>query len=167
LGVCGAVRVALLDRGYRHDISVTAPWLLVGAKTLSYALNRSALREAARRGADDVVFISSDGYVLEGTTSSVVLRRGGVLLTPGGTADARLGILDGTTQGDLFRWAARRGIATDAMLVTAAELRTSDAAWLVSSGRQAVPVRSIDGVPHPVDTKLTAEMNSYLSTGTG
>ena len=70
------VRVVLLDRGYRHDVPATAPWLLAGAKTLSYAVNRAALREAARRGADDVVFVSSDGYLLEGPTSTLVLRRG-------------------------------------------------------------------------------------------
>ncbi len=54
----------MLDRGYRHDAERTSPWLLAGAKTLSYAVNRAMLREAARRGADDAIFVSSDGYVL-------------------------------------------------------------------------------------------------------
>ncbi len=71
------IRIVLLDRGYRHDIAQTAPWLLAGAKTLSYATNRSAFREAARRGADDALFVSSDGFLLEGAVSNLVLRRGG------------------------------------------------------------------------------------------
>lgn len=74
------VSVVLLDRGYRHDVEQTSPWLLAGAKTLSYAINRAAVREAARRGANDVIFVSSDGIVLEGPTSTVIFRRGNTLV---------------------------------------------------------------------------------------
>jgi 4-amino-4-deoxychorismate lyase len=116
------------------------------------------LREAARRGADDVIFVSSDGFVLEGPTSSVIFRRGNTLLTPG----TGLGILDGTTQGDLFEWARGAGMQTGFELLTPADLIKADALWLVSSGRQAAPVRAIDGTPHPVDHERTAAMNEYL-----
>jgi 4-amino-4-deoxychorismate lyase len=152
------IAVITLDRGYRHDIELTSPWLLAGAKTLSYAINRSVLREAARRGSDDVIFVSSDGYVLEGPTSSVLFRRGNTILTPG----TGLGILDGTTQGDLFEWARSRGLQTGFEMLTPDELARADALWLVSSGRQAAPVRAIDGTPHEIDEELTAEMNAYL-----
>jgi 4-amino-4-deoxychorismate lyase len=152
------IAVVTLDRGYRHDVETSSPWLLAGAKTLSYAVNRAVLREAARRGADDVIFVSSDGFVLEGPTSSVVFRRGNALLTPG----TGLGILEGTTQGDLFDWAATRGLQTGFELLTPADLGRADALWLVSSGRQAAPVRAIDGVEHPIDHDLSSEMNEYL-----
>ncbi|MET0590771.1 MAG: aminotransferase class IV, partial [Naasia sp.] len=76
------IRVVTLDRGYRHDIAQTAPWLLAGSKTLSYAVNRAVLREAARREADDAVFVSSDGFLLEGSTSNLLLRVGDKLVTP-------------------------------------------------------------------------------------
>jgi 4-amino-4-deoxychorismate lyase len=152
------IAVVTLDRGYRHDVEQTSPWLLAGAKTLSYAVNRAVVREAARRGADDVIFVSSDGFVLEGPTSSVLFRRGNTILTPG----TGLGILDGTTQGDLFAWAAERGLQTGFELLTPAELEKADALWLVSSGRQAAPIRIFDGKPHEIDTELTVEMNNYL-----
>jgi 4-amino-4-deoxychorismate lyase len=152
------IAVITLDRGYRHDVEQTSPWLLAGAKTLSYAVNRAVLREAARRGADDVVFVSSDGFVLEGPTSSVVFRRGESLLTPG----TGLGILEGTTQGDLFDWARSVGLQTGFELLTPADLAKADALWLVSSGRQAAPVRAIDGVEHAMDHELTTAMNEYL-----
>ncbi|MDQ4138814.1 MAG: aminodeoxychorismate lyase [Actinomycetota bacterium] len=154
------IRVVTLDRGYRHDVEHTSPWLLAGAKTLSYAVNRSVLREAARRNADDVIFVSSDGYVLEGPTSTVLYRRGDRLLTPG----TGLGILEGTTQGSLFELAARRGMRTGYELLTPAELETADAIWLVSSVRHAAPIRELDGNPRTVDTQLTAAMNDHLST---
>jgi 4-amino-4-deoxychorismate lyase len=150
--------VVTLDRGYRHDVEVTSPWLLAGAKTLSYAINKSVLREAARRGADDVIFVSSDGFVLEGPTSSVVFRRANTILTPG----TGLGILDGTTQGDLFEWAKGRGMQTGFELLTPADLIAADALWLVSSGRHAAPIRAIDGVPHEIDAELSGEMNAWL-----
>ena len=152
------IAVITLDRGYRHDVEQTAPWLLTGAKTLSYAINRAVLREAARHGADDVIFVSSDGYVLEGPTSTVVFRRGNSLLTPG----TGLGILEGTTQGDLFGWAAENDMETGFELLTPARLAEADAIWLVSSGRQAAPVREIDGTPHPIDHELSARMNAFL-----
>ncbi len=156
------IRVVLLDRGYRHDIAQTAPWLLTGAKTLSYAINRGVFREAARRGADDALFVSSDGYLLEAAVSNLVLKRGQTLLTP----RTDLGILAGTTQADIFTWAQGRGFATEYALLTVDDLRSADAAWLVSSGRHAAPIRALDGVERTIDAELTAEINAYLHART-
>lgn len=152
------IRVVMLDRGYRHDVEQSSPWLLAGAKTLSYAVNRAVAREAARRDADDVIFVSSDGYVLEGPTSSVVFKRGNRILTPG----TGLGILDGTTQANIFRFAESRGFETGFELLTPEALAASDAVWLVSSVRLAAPVRQLDGAPLPVDAALSADINAYL-----
>jgi 4-amino-4-deoxychorismate lyase len=152
------VKVVLLDRGYRHDVEQTSPWLLQGAKTLSYAVNRSVMREAARRGADDVIFVSSDGYVLEGPTSSVVYRRGDTMFSPG----TGLGILDGTTQANVFRFADSQGLGTGFELLTPAQLAEADAIWLVSSARLAVAVTALDGVPHATDLAFTAALNTWL-----
>jgi 4-amino-4-deoxychorismate lyase len=152
------VRVVLLDRGYRHDVESTSPWLLAGAKTLSYAVNRAVFREAARRNADDVIFVSSDGIVLEGPTSTVVYRVGGALYSPG----TGLGILDGTTQANVFRFAESQGFETGFRLVTPEDLLKADAVWLVSSVRLAAPVRSIEGAPFEVDAEFTRTINDYL-----
>jgi len=154
------VRVVLLDRGYRHDVQDTSPWLLQGAKTLSYAVNRAVAREAARRDADDVVFVSSDGILLEGPTSTLVFRRGDAILTPG----TGLGILDGTTQANVFRFAEAQGLTTGFELATPDLLRAADAAWLVSSVRLAAPIRAVDGETLPVDAEFTARLNEYLRT---
>lgn len=156
------IRIVLLDRGYRHDVPRTSPWLLAGAKTLSYAVNRAAQREAARRGADDVLFVSSDGYLLEGAVSNLLLRRGNQLITP----RVDLGILAGTTQADLYSWAEAEGFVTGYELLTPADLETADAAWLVSSVRHVAPVRAVDGVERPIDRELTERLNAALTART-
>jgi len=156
------LRIVLLDRGYRHDVAQTAPWLLAGAKTLSYAVNRAAFREAARRGADDALFVSSDGYLLEGPVSTLVLTSGTRMTTP----RTDLGILAGTTQHDLFRFAERSGFETSYELLTPEDLARADGAWLVSSVRHAAPVRAVDGVDRPVDRELSEAMNAFLRART-
>ncbi len=156
------IDVVLLDRGLRSDVSTTSPWLLAGAKTLSYAVNRAAVREAHRRGVDDVIFVSSDGLLLEGPTSTLVIRRGDELATP---PDA-FGILPGTTQVDLFAAADQWGLQTVVKPLTPDDLRAADAAWLVSSVRHAAPIRSLDGTPMPVDAPLSAAMNGFLRART-
>lgn len=152
------IRIVLLDRGVRHDVAQTSPWLLAGAKSLSYAVNRAAFREAARRGADDALFLSSDGFLLEGAVSNLVLRTGTRFTTP----RTDLGILEGTTQQDIFTWAQGEGYETAYELMRPEHLAAADAAWLVSSVRHAAPIRSVDGVERPIDRETSAAINVYL-----
>ncbi|GAA1639084.1 aminodeoxychorismate lyase [Microbacterium flavum] len=152
------VAVVTLDRGYPLDVPARAPWLLLGAKTLSYAVNMAALREARRRGADDAIFTTTDGFVLEAPTASLILRRGDTFVTPAPNA----GILHGTTQLSLFEHLAARGFDVGYETVSASSLPQADAAWLVSSVRLAAPITAIDGASLAGDAALTASMNAYL-----
>ncbi len=152
------MRVVTLDRGYSRDVGGTAPWLLLGAKTLSYAVNMAAIREAKRRGASDALFVSSDGYVLEGPTSSLVAKFGNSIVSPRPGS----GILHGTTQMSLFEFVAEVGYATDYVDMTLDQLREADAMWLVSSVRLAVPITHLDDVEVPIDSELNAKLNEYL-----
>lgn len=151
------VRVVSLDRGYALDTAERAPWLLLGAKTLSYAVNMAALREARRRGADDAIFLSSDGFVLEAPTASLILRQGDRFVTP----EPR-GILHGTTQLSAFAHLAERGFETGYARIPAPDLASADAAWLVSSVRLATAITAVDGQALPVDQPLTESLNTYL-----
>jgi 4-amino-4-deoxychorismate lyase len=152
------VAVVTLDRGYPRGVAERAPWLLMGAKTLSYAVNMAALREAKRRGADDTIFLTTDGFVMEGPTSSVILRTGGAYVTPAPSG----AILHGTTQQSLFEYLEEQGERVEYRDVTVDELRAADAAWLVSSVRLAVAVTELDGLPFPVDAERTRGFNAYL-----
>jgi 4-amino-4-deoxychorismate lyase len=152
------VRVVTLDRGLDSDAPSRAPWLLLGAKTLSYAVNMAAIREAVRRGADDAVFVSSDGILLEAPTASVVLRLGDRFVSP----EPGAGILQGTTQVSLFDHLRAQGHSASYERLPVAALADADAAWLLSSVRLAAPVTEVDGVAKPVDVELTASLNRYL-----
>ncbi len=154
------VAAITLDRGYRHDAGATSPWLLLGAKTLSYEVAAAATREAARRGAREVVFASSDGFVLEAPTSSVVVRFGDRVVSP----PAEVGIIAGTTVTRALDFFARRGFETAEERIPVADLTRADAIWLVSSVRQAVPLTALDGRPLALDPTLTAALNTHLGT---
>ncbi|GAA3675724.1 aminodeoxychorismate lyase [Arthrobacter ginkgonis] len=150
--------VITLDRGYDSDAGDRAPWLLMGAKTLSYGVNMAALRHARTQGADDVIFVSSDGRVLEGATSTVLLahREGPLkrLVTP----TLQTGILPGTTQGAIFAAAQAAGWELGYGPLETRDLFDADAVWLVSSVRLLAPINSIDGVEIPRDRELHAEL---------
>jgi len=152
------IRVVSLDRGVSSGAGEQAPWLLLGAKTLSYAANMAAIREAKRRGADDALYVSSDGFVLEGPTSSLLARIGDEVVTPPPAA----GILHGTTQRSIFAHLEGQGRRVAYRDLTLDDLRRADAAWLVSSVRMAAPIVELDGAPMPVDADETAALNAYL-----
>ncbi|AOS65960.1 aminodeoxychorismate lyase [Actinoalloteichus hymeniacidonis] len=135
------VAALILERGYAADLQERAPWLLLGAKTLSYAVNMAALRHAERNNADEVIFTATDDSVLEGPTSTVVIAQGRTLRTPPPAS----GILPGTTQGALFRAAAEAGWATKVEPLKVQELWDADGLWLVSSVRLVTKVHTLDG----------------------
>lgn len=165
------IDVILLDRGYDSDVAERAPWLLLGAKTLSYAVNMAALRHAHKQGADDVIFLSSDGRVLEGPTSTVLLAH--VEKSDDGTTVKRLitpqldsGILPGTSQGALFTAAKAAGWELGYGPLEPQDLFDADAVWLISSVRLLAPVNRIDGkdIGTPsVQKELTTELSGLFA----
>lgn len=130
-----------LTLGVSADARAHAPWLLGGAKTLSYAVNMASVREAESRGAQDAIWLALGGEVLEGPTSTVCWIAGGTLRTPPATS----GILAGTTLtvvaalADPLRYEVANG--------TAADLHAADEVLMVSSVRGVAGVRHLDGKP--------------------
>jgi 4-amino-4-deoxychorismate lyase len=140
------VAALTLARGLPADGAPDMPWLLAGAKTLSYAVNMAALRHAERRGARDVIFVSSDGYILEGPRSTVVVATkngagGSALFTP----PPWYPILRGTTQQALFEVARNKGYDCDYRALRPADLIAAQGVWLVSSITLAARVHTLDG----------------------
>ncbi len=136
-----------LDRGLPANAADTMPWLLAGAKTLSYAVNMAALRHAARQGAGDIIFVSSDGHILEGPRSTVVIASDAgadgnpCLLTP----PPWYPILRGTTQQALFEVARAKGYDCDYRALRVADLHAAQGIWLISSMTLAARVHTLNG----------------------
>ncbi|GGH62431.1 aminodeoxychorismate lyase [Rothia aerolata] len=159
------VAAMTLPRGHDPAEDGAYPWLLTGAKTLSYALNMAVLRYVKKQGADEAIFVTEDRRILEGATSSVLVARveNGVktLLTP----EPNHGILPGTTQGAIFTAAREHGWELGFGPLYPQDLYESDGVWLASSVRLLAPVIRLNGNPLPVDKGLTEELLSYLAQG--
>ena len=156
------ISVMTLARGHSVDLAKNAPWQLLGAKTLSYATNMAALRFAARQGEDDVIFVSTEGRVLEGPRSTVVIAQGRALLTP----PPSYGILPGTTQQALFEAASEAGFSCEYQPLFPADLITADGVWLVSSVTRAARVHTLDGLPLPFP-QVGKQIANFVDDGAG
>lgn len=156
------VAAMTLQRGLPAEDIDAMPWLLAGAKTLSYAVNMAALRHAEHHGAGDVIFVSSDGHVLEGPRSTVVVATTspdgkGCLLTP----PPWYPILRGTTQQALFDVARNKGYDCDYQALRPADLIAAQGVWLISSITLAARVHTLDGEPLPA-APLADEMSALV-----
>lgn len=159
------VKVCTAPRGYRldtpatlpqmgtsleHDDAPVTPWMVLGAKTLGYAANMTALRWAKTQGFDDVIFLDGE-RVLEGATSTIITVRGNKIRTPLSGGD----ILPGTTQAAIFEYASAQGWNCKAKVMNLDYLlHKADSVWLVSSVRIATRVKRIN------ETKLSRPDNS-------
>ena len=140
------------------------PWLLSGAKTLSYAINMAVLRYVRTLGAQEAVFIGTDRRILEGATSSVIVAHrteSGVRIS---TPEPNHGILPGTTQGAIFAGARDEGWEVSFGPLYPADLMEADAVWLASSVRLLAPVTQLNGQALATDDQLTLTLTEFLRT---
>ena len=138
------VSVVTLTLGVPAAVRAEARWLLGGVKSTSYAVNMASLRAAQDAGAEDAVWVSTDGIVLEAPTSTVAWVTGGRLVTP---PAEQVGTLPGTTAHVALRLSP---VPVEVRLGTVDELRAADEVLLLSSVRGVTPVVRLDGQERPV-----------------
>ncbi|MEU8260811.1 aminotransferase class IV [Micromonospora sp. NPDC048999] len=143
---CNGVTVATLPLGVAARSRPELGWLPVGVKSTSYAVSTAARRWAAQAGFDDVLWVSTDGYALEGPSANVVWLAGGTLCTVPATAT---GVLPGVTARWLLDHAPKLNLTPDERLITLAELAAADGVWLTSSLRGLAEIRSLNRTPLP------------------
>ena len=115
--------------------------ILDGLKTLSYAGNMLATRMAKDAGADEALFVTPHGRVLEGPTWTFFWARGGTLFTPPLTEH----IL-----GSITRERILQAVAVTEAVCPRDELTGAEEAFIASTVREVLPIASIDGraLPH-------------------
>ena len=156
------VSAVTLTLGVPAALRADAPWLLGGVKSTSYAVNMATLRAAEAAGAEDAVWTSTDGYVLEAPTSTVAWVTDGRLVTP---PAEQVGTLPGTTAAVAL---ALSPVPVDVRLGTVEELRAADEVMLLSSVRGVTPVVRLDGRElgtGPVTTAVRAAFEQAVLAG--
>jgi branched-chain amino acid aminotransferase len=122
---------------------VVVPWTrnehgaTAGLKTISYADNVIALRDAHRRGAEEAIFANTAGNLCEGTGTNVFVRVGDRLVTP----TLASGCLPGVTRALLLEWMP--DVVEQDMPIGA--LRDASEAFLTSTSRDVHPIATVDG----------------------
>ncbi len=137
------IRLVSIQLGLDPTLRASAPWLLGGVKSTSYAVNMAAEAEAKRRGADDAVFLGSGDVVLEGPVTNVWWRYDDVLYTPA----LELGILAGVTRATLVEEAAAAGYEVREGVFPLDDMARANEAFTSSSIREVMPVVELDGSP--------------------
>jgi branched-chain amino acid aminotransferase len=128
---------ARVASGRRNKHSMTA-----GLKTLSYTDSVAAMLEARRDGADEALFLDTDGHCSEASASNFFAVIDGQLATP----PAACAALPGITRAAVIDLAAGMGLAVDDRPLDPAKLKFATEAFLTSSLRAIAPLVRLDGV---------------------
>jgi len=110
-------------------------------KTLSYADNILASREAAAKGADEALMLNNAGRVASASIGNIFIVRGARLITPPGTE----GVLGGITRRRVLEMASGLGLEAAEAPLSVGDLVSADAVFMTNSLRLASPVTELDG----------------------
>src|SRR5690606_37943436 len=98
---------------------------------------------ARSRGAYEAISVASGGELLEGSTSNLLVVKGGEVVTPPLT----VGILGGITRRVVMQAARDKGIELSERLMFPPDLYGADEAFITSTLRKIIPVVRADGEP--------------------
>ena len=142
---------------------------LSALKTTSRADYVYARLEARTAGADDALFLTTDGFLSEATSANLFLVRDAELATPA----LACAILPGTTRDWILRWAERAGLRPSEAWLTTGDLAGADEAFLSSSVAGILPVTRFegapigDGRPGPRTLQARADREAFIRLGPG
>lgn len=159
----GRVRGLLTPASWPETISletVEMPWrtALTGVKTLSYAANQWALRQARDAHADDALIVE-DGQVCELPSGALLLVHGERVSTPD---PATAPILDSITVREVARI-----VEVERRPLTLEDIATADEAFVVSATRPILPVHAIGEHELPAPGPVTARLRDLFDTHIG
>ena len=139
---------ALPDRLYRKGaravilpIRKSTGSTLTGIKTTSYVENIIGRRMAKKAGADEGIFLNSEGDLCEGAASNIFLVKYSDLYTP----DTGSGCLPGITREIVLELAPKAGLTPQERALSPIDLVDAEEAFITSSTRELIPLVEVDG----------------------
>lgn len=114
-------------------------WGRCDIKSTALLANVLMKQQAAEAGVQEAIIVR-DGEVLEGSSTSILIVKNGVLITPPNSHR----ILPGTTR-DAALELATGSMPIEIRSVSLDELRAADEVWLAAATRDVLPVTRIDG----------------------
>lgn len=148
--------------------AITAPdnrWLRCDLKTTSLLANVLLRQLSVDAGCAETILIR-DGWLTEGSASSVFIVRDGVVLAP---PLSHL-MLPGITYEVMLEIAQAEGMAHAVRPIPEQELRGADEVWLTSSTKEVLAVTTLDGrpvgdgTPGPLFRRMLAAYLRYKHT---
>ncbi len=138
-----------------YRVAVGDPLLVI--KSASRLLNVLARAEAEARGADESLFVNTDGHIAEAAGSNLFWIEGGTVCTP----PLESGVLEGVTRGLVLEIC--RGLEIPVSIKNAAPsaLLDTDGVFLSNSGLEIVEVGELDGKPLKRSPLLARLAESY------
>ena len=115
-------------------------WLRCDLKTTSLLANCLLRQLAVSAGCVETVLFR-DGFLTEGSASSIFVVKNGVLLAP---IKNHL-MLPGITYDVVLELAAQHGLPHEVRDITEAETRDADELWMCSSTKEVLPIVELDG----------------------
>jgi branched-chain amino acid aminotransferase len=122
--------------GRRNEHAMTA-----GLKTIAYTESIAAWIEARSAGADEALFLDTDGHCSEATSSNLFAVVDGVLLTPPVSCAA----LPGVTRAAVLELAAAQALRAEERVFGLEVLLDAEEAFLTSSLRGIAPLVRVGG----------------------
>lgn len=138
--------------------AITAPdqrWSRCDLKTTALLANVLLRQESADQGCAETILLR-DGYLTEGTASSILVVRSGTLMAP---PPGPL-ILPGITCEVVLDLARQHSLPVEIRPISEADLRSADEIWLTSSTKEILAVTQLDqwpvgnGIPGPISREM-------------
>jgi branched-chain amino acid aminotransferase len=166
----GGRRIAIVEPAptFEHGLRLSSvayqpTVVLTGLKTLSYAGNMAATRIAKRDGADEALFVTPEGTVLEAPTSTIFWVDGdGTLHTP----KLDDGILASITRDRIMKL-----VPVQEGTYSLADVTQGSEAFLASSVREVQGISELDGLgfecPGPVTQRIAGLLAERIQAELG
>ena len=135
-------------------------------KSLNYLNNILAKIEGKQAGAEEVLMLNAEGYVVECSGDNIFWIKNEVLVTP----PVHMGILEGVTRNSVIDLAREAGMQVEERVFTRHDLYIADECFLTGTAAEVIPVVKIDqraigdGQPGKITQKLIAAFRQYANS---